>query len=481
MAAKVESIENSSELAASETTTVPVKTRLSYSAFRFSDVLVMQNMASFVHLFYTITYHIPPVWLAGLQPVMKFLDVAIDPPIGQWSDNTKSKLGRRRPFILWGGIGTAIVFTLLWTPKQFFFWTDEPTLRQVFIYYIVVYIGYYIFHSVCVVPYNALGAELSPNYDERTRIFSWRHLIGLPAVPLATLTYLAATNKSLFASEKDGMPVAAALVGVIFLIGAIITTLGVKENLAVQQRPKMKALEALKITFSNGPFVILALNSFCLAMGQLFCIQFANYLVIYAIYGGDKNAFSKLFTLATIVQVIFAACLNTLIRKITPRVGKQKMLICFAAASLLVPFASLVAFNPAYPYLYFVFACSVTIAVTGMDILPFAIMADVCDLDELKSQRRREGAFAGVYNAVFQAGLLLSPMVTMLALEFSHFNASLPQQTDETIGRFRIVLFAVTGIAFLMALVFAIAFPIRRKDVEAAQAELARRKLSEMA
>lgn len=71
--------------------------------------------------------------------------------------------------------------------------------------------------------------------------------------------------------------------------------------------------------------------------------------------------------------------------------------------------------------------------------------------------------------------MLLSPTLAMLALEFSNFNARLPQQTDETIRRFRIALFAVTGIAFSLALVFAIAFPIRREDVEAAQAELARR------
>lgn len=133
---------------------------------------------------------------------MKVLDVAIDPLIGQWSDNTKSRMGRRRPFILWGGIGTAVVFTLLWMPRYAMFWIAAPTLRQVFIYYVVFYIGYYIFHSVCAVPYNALGAELSPNYDERTRVFSLRHLIGLPAVTIASLTYLAATDKNLSSRRK---------------------------------------------------------------------------------------------------------------------------------------------------------------------------------------------------------------------------------------------------------------------------------------
>lgn len=455
---------------------VPLRMKLSYGAFRFADVLVMQNMGLFVHIFFTIAYQIPPAWIAAVQPVMKVLDVAIDPLIGQWSDNTKSKMGRRRPFILWGGVGTAIVFALLWAPQYAMFWIEEPTLRQVFIYYVIFYIGYYIFHSVCAVPYNALGAELSPNYDERTRIFSIRHLLGLPAVTIATLTYLVATNKNLFASEKEGMPVAAAAVSLLFMATTLITIAGTRENPEFRARPKMKTLEALKITFSNRPFMFLAFNKFFVALGHLFSMQFAAYLVIYGVYGGDKNAFSKLLTYSTIIYVVTGACLNVLLRKMTPVVGKRKSLIWFAAGSLLIPLVSLIAFDSNHPYLYFLFGMAIAIAATAIEILSYAIMADVCDIDELKSGRRREGAFAGVLNAVYQAGMLLSPTLAMLALEFSNFNARLPQQTDETIRRFRIALFAVTGIAFSLALVFAIAFPIRRQDVEEAQAELARRK-----
>ncbi len=460
------------------TTKVPLKTKLSYSAFRFADVLVMHNMASFVHLYFTITWKIPPVWIAGVQPVMKFLDVAIDPFIGQRSDHTKARMGRRRPFILWGGIGTAIVFSLLWMPKQFFFWTDAPTVRQVFIYYIVTYIGYYIFHSLCVVPYNALGAELTPHYDERTRVFSLRHLLGLPAVPLATLTFLAATNKNLFSSEKDGMPVAGAIVGLLFLICSLITIAGVKERPepVKSQQPKLGTLEALKITFTNWPFVFIALNTFCIAAGQIFAIQFGNYLVIYEIFNGDRNAFSKLFALATIAQVAMSAGLNLLIRRLAPRIGKRQTLILLAVAALSIPFASLVAFNSAQPYLYFVFICALAIGVTCMEVMPFAILPDVCDLDELKTGQRREGVFAGVLNATYQSGLLISQTLVMLALGYCGFDAKLPQQTAATLSNFRWVLFAVLGAAFALALLCALAFPIRREDVEAAQKELAERK-----
>lgn len=120
-------------------------------------------------------------------------------------------------------------------------------------------------------------------------------------------------------------------------------------------------------------------------------MQFASYLVIYGVYGGDKNAFSKLFVYSTMVYVVTGAGLNLLLRKMTPVVGKRKALIRFAAGSLLIPLVSLIAFDSNHPYLYFLFGMAIAVAATSIEILSYAILADVCDIDELKSgaERRR--------------------------------------------------------------------------------------------
>ena len=87
-------------------------TLVNYSAFRFADILVMQTVGSFLRLFYVTTYAIDPLWIAFVHPLLKGFDVVTDPILGQLSDNTKSKMGRRRPWVLYGGIALGISFAL---------------------------------------------------------------------------------------------------------------------------------------------------------------------------------------------------------------------------------------------------------------------------------------------------------------------------------------------------------------------------------
>jgi GPH family glycoside/pentoside/hexuronide:cation symporter len=120
-----------------------------------------------------------------------------------------------------------------------------------------------------------------------------------------------------------------------------------------------------------------------------------------------------------------------------------------------------------------------------MDVIPFSIIADVCDLDELTSHRRREGAFMGVYNGIYKAGITLSPVITNLCLELCGFDHLLVRdgvaQTDGTVQALRVALIAVPAVLFAASAACAVALPLRRKDVEAAQAELQRRANQETA
>jgi GPH family glycoside/pentoside/hexuronide:cation symporter len=456
-------------------------TLIKYGAFRFADVLVMQVGASFLHFFYITTYGIAPLWILFARPVLKGLDVITDPILGQLSDNTKSKMGRRRPWVLFGGIALAISFMLFWTPKYLLFWIAEPTNVHVFIVYLVCYVLYFSSHTVSVVPYYALGAELTDDYNERTRVTAWRHFIALPAMIVAALTYKLATDPRVFPSgEMLGMAVCGAAVAVIVIALSAVTAFGTRERVEVQRQPKMRMGEALRVTLSNRPFIVLSGSVFFYYMSYLFVFEFHNYVLTYTVFDGDKTRFAHYFFLATIVMVGCGAVANLAARSLAHRIGKKAALVGFTSAGLLIPAASLIAFDPSQPNLYFLFAVAMAIGITGMDIIGFSIIADICDLDELKSDRRREGAFMGVYNGILKTGLTLSPMLTAGCLWLCGFDETLIKpglpQSEDTLHALRVALVAVSAALFALAVVCAVALPIRRSDVDAAQAELARRR-----
>ncbi|MHC4067329.1 MAG: MFS transporter [Planctomycetota bacterium] len=456
-------------------------TLIKYGAFRFADVLVMQVGASFLHFFYITTYGISPLWILFARPVLKGLDVITDPILGQLSDNTKSRMGRRRPWVLFGGIALAISFMLFWTPKYLLFWIAEPTNVHIFIVYLVCYLLWFSSHTVSVVPYYALGAELTDDYNERTRVTAWRHFIALPAMIVAALTYKLATDPRIFPSgEMLGMAVCGVAVAVIVIALSAVTAFGTRERVELQRQPKMAMGEALRVTLSNRPFMVLSGCVFFYYMSYLFVLEFHAYVLTYTVFDGDKTKFGHYFFLATIVIVGCGAVANLVARGLARRIGKKTALVAFASAGLLIPAASLIAFDPSRPNLYFLFAVAVAIGITGMDIIPFSIIADICDLDELKSERRREGAFMGVYNGIIKTGLTLSPMLTAGCLVLCGFDHTLIKpglpQSDATLHALRLALVAVPAVLTTLAVLCAMAVPISRSDVESAQAELARRR-----
>jgi GPH family glycoside/pentoside/hexuronide:cation symporter len=238
--------------------------------------------------------------------------------------------------------------------------------------------------------------------------------------------------------------------------------------------------QALKITFANRPFLILCGCIFFFQMAYLFVLEFHSYVAIYGVFGGDKGMFARYFFSATIVMVSIAAAANFTARGFAKKVGKKFGLVVFASAGLLAPLVSIFAFNPAHPELYYVFAVAIAIGISGLEIISFSIIADICDLDELTSERRREGAYMGVYNGIYKAGITLSPIISGWCLNLCGFSAAaaaqgLPQ-AEGTVASLRIALVVVSAVLFGLAALCAFALPIRKRDVEAAQAELARRR-----
>lgn len=353
------------------------------------------------------------------------------------------------------------------------FWDPMPSVISVFVYFLVLKTLYYVSHTVAVVPYYALGAELSSDYQERTRIVGWRHFVGAPMTILATLPFVFATNPAYFSDEAVGVAVAMCVVGLIIMVTGVIAALGTRERVSADTKKPLPLLQALKITLSNRPFMFLVATVFFYGIGQYFSVSFGVYLINYIIYDGDKSQFSVLLAWATGFGVIVSLGLNLLVRKLGETYEKVQMLKVGMLLSLTVPVAAVFAFQPNEPHWYYLFhVLALPIGNTIIEVLPLSIVADVCDIDEVKSGRRRQGAFVGVYNSAFKSGYMFAPALAMVLLHFTGFDGAMAQQTEETKSLMRTFLVAGCTVTFLAAFLCSRGIKLTKSDIDAAQATL---------
>lgn len=290
---------------------------------------------------------------------------------------------------------------------------------------------------------------------------------------LATVPFLLATQPELFPDEETGVAVVMCGVGFIIIATGVWAALGTRERTSSEPTSELPLRQALRITLSNRPFMFLVGTVFFYGIGQYFSVAFGIYLINYIIFDGDKSQTTELLFWATAGGAAVSMGLNLLVRHLGKAYEKVHMFKVGMLLSLSVPVACLVAFQPDEPAWYYILhVLALPIGNTIIEVLPLSIVADVCDLDEVKSGRRREGAFMGVYNSAFKSGYMIAPALAMMLLHFTGFNGELIQQSQET--KDLLILFMVVGtlVTFLGAIVCSFFIHLSRREIDAAQAAL---------
>jgi GPH family glycoside/pentoside/hexuronide:cation symporter len=381
------------EKSASPTGKVSVGQKLAFGIGVIPHEFVVTGIKYLGNPIFNITLHLSNTLIGWVYIIIRIVDAFTDPIIGNLSDNTRSKWGRRKPFILFGAFGSAIVFTFIWWVPKSLYGTAWP----LFWYFLILALIHYGFVTCFQVPYNALGYELSSDYHDRTRVFAYRAFFaGIAKLILPWLFWL--TLRPIFGGDAMvGVKWVGGAAGIVIILFILPTLLKVKEGSAkkAKTQEKVDILKAIGLTFKNRPFRILVFLTFVTIFGSNFGLALGYYVNIYYVFDGVKEDGAFLVGVGNTVGAIVSFASIPLLTIMSTKIGKIKMLgFCITMLGI-GSILSWWCYTPDNPYLQLVTYPFMVMGDMGFWLFVTSMKADICDWDEWKTGLRREGITFG--------------------------------------------------------------------------------------
>ena len=427
---------------------------------------------------YNMILGVSPALIGVALLVPRLWDAFTDPVMGAISDNFHSKWGRRKPFIVVGAVLMGLCFGLLWmAPVE---WSQTAKMT----YFIILQILFFTFFTVFYVPYTALTYEMTPDYNERTRVMSvtaFFHKSGefvyQWAIPLAAVISLKFFADSLIDDQNlslGGIRFTGWIMGLVGLgLFGVLPGLFVRERFQrkTQQQQKVKLLVSFKQAFSSLPFLILVSIIVLNTLSGVLAMGIDHYVLIYYMGDGDISLGSIWKGLLSSGYAVVGFASIPLINYMASKLGKKGTLYFVYALMVIGGIGKWFVFTPGHPMFYIgKIAIDPVILIdpllcgpmwVAVKILLASMMADICDEDELKHGSRREGIFGAVFSWVEKMIISLSFLGTGLALSWAGFDKDLGgAQAPQTFTMMRLFLAGAPSITAVFALVALYFYPI---------------------
>jgi len=415
-----------------------------YGAGGIIPIALFNVAGILVGLMGNISLGLSAFWLGVILIIPRLWDALSDPIIGHLSDNTRTRWGRRRPYLLLGGIAVAISFVAIWwIPKgdmvRVWFPTEAGFQWFQLSYILVTLLIFFTAVNIFEIPHGALGMEMTTDYHERTRLFSAKSFVGnLFAMSTPWLFALASLEvfKGPGGNEADGMRyvsilIAAVLIPLSFWWFFKLREPGFKK---VSTQEKTPFWEDMKRTTRNKNFIMLTLTIFTLAMGFNFVSLLGSYIPIFYIFGGDKVAGATLLGINGTIWAITGVLSVFPLNWISPRLGKRKTLIIAISLMVLAQLSKIVCYNPAHPFLIIIPTVLLSAGMLFFFTLGSSMVGDICDEDELKTGHRSEGSFYSIFWWFIKMGTALASFVAGALIVFTLFDEVQVTKVDNIQG-----------------------------------------------
>ncbi len=428
---------------------LPWHFKLIFALGEFAPSVGVGTVIPFYFLYFlTDIAHIRPGVAGTLLLAVRIWDGINDPLVGAVSDRTRSRWGRRRPFMLAGAVPLAVFYALLWTVPSI----SSETWRA--LYYFGIYFLFDLAYTLVSGPYFALTPELSLDSDERTSIVAWRMgvsiIVGLLAAVALPFVFDAAP------SMRVGFWWVGVAVGALSIIPYLLISAMVHERPDFQPKVPLSLKKSIAVVLRNRPFW-LSLVMYWTAWTAIGIVEavFAYYVIYWAHIPEEDSAYILAIILAS--ATLFLPVVNWLSNRFEK---KWAYIICTATwigihiALWFIPQAQVV---PVY-----VIGFLAGMGVAAAHVLPNAMSADVLESIEVESGQRQEGVFGGVTGFIQKLGTSVALASIGWVLDLTGYVPNAAEQNAGALTGIRTLVSWVPAILLLASVATAAAFPITR-------------------
>ncbi len=396
---------------------IPFHLKLVYGLGAFVNNLLAAAIGGMV-IVLNLGLGMNPALVGLLGALPRLTDALTDPLMGYISDNTRSRWGRRRPYIFVGAIAAGIIYAILWQlpagqSESFYFW-----------YFLTGSLIFYLAYTMFATPWVALGYELTPDYHERTRLMGVQNFVGQLPYMIAPYFLAIMTADRWFDDMVEGAAGLSILIAVFVVVVGIMPAIFLRERfksiaaaetvdqptqpdgmMTIVLRNILDFFRAFLTTLRFVPFLKLCAATFLVFNGFMLIAAFQSYVIIYYIFGGDTVAGAEFVGHSGLLGAVSTLCVIVFVTWLGTKIGKRRAFFVTIAVSMLGYALKWVCYNPEHPWLLLVPAPLMAFGLGGLFTLMPAMIADVVDMDELQTHERREGMYGSIFWWVVKLGM----------------------------------------------------------------------------
>jgi glycoside/pentoside/hexuronide:cation symporter, GPH family len=442
-------------------------TKLAYGAGDLGPAITANILGVFLLLFFTNVAGLDAGLAGSILLVSKVWDAINDPIVGMLSDRTQSRWGRRHPWMLFGAIPFGIFFFLQWLVPEFS--ADPATNRWSLVaYYMAIAILFNTFYTVVNLPYTALTPELTQDYDERTSLNSFRFAFSISGSILSLI--LAFGIFGLIKNPNQQYLLLGGICAILSVLPLYWCVWGTRQRVQETERERLAShsdeaplpyLQQLKIVFANRPFLYVIGIYLCSWLAVQNTVAIIPYFVLD--WMGLSN---QTFTKVVIAVQVTALVMLFVWSQVSQRIGKRA--VFFMGMGLwIIAEIGLFFLQPGQIGWMYGLAVLAGFGVSTAYLIPWSMMPDVIELDELNTGQRREGIFYGFMVLLQKVALAIGLFLVGQALEWAGYIPSTSgqpvPQPDLALLTIRLLIGPIPTVILLVGLVLAYFYPITRE------------------